>query len=745
MKLRSFWNRWVVFASFSTLATLPVAGQQDAGGGPVFKSESRLVLVDAVVADKKGNYIHDLTQKDFKVFEDNNEQEIKSFSFQADPKSPLNGKKQYMVLFFDNSSMQMGDQMVARKAATQFIDTNAGPQRYMAIVNFGGSMKVVQNFTADAERLKKVAQGISIPQMGINNGTGLEGTGVLGGLEDDLTARSEVLAIRALARGMAGIPGRKILVFLSAGFPVTQTLLSEISAAVDACNKANVAIYPIDVRGLVAAEAHDPASQILLASRDAQSTGALIASLLSAQWFQHGGGGGGGVGGGGGHSGGGSTGGGSTGGGSTGGSHGSTGGTGSGSGGSHSGGGGSTPTNPGPGIYNPNANNPLFNPRNLLTLPDTFTNQSVMHMLADGTGGFMIYNTNDLLGALQKIAAEQNEYYLMGYTPPDPTDGACHTLKVKVSRPGVVVRARSGYCNVKPVDLLSGKPAEKELEARVSGSAPGSVKATMSTPYFYSSPNTARVDVAIELPGDALEFVKQKGKLHMAMNVLGIAYKTDGTVAARFSDTLDLDAQDKKAAQNFQTQPLHYEDQFDIAPGKYTLKVVFKSGEESFGKLEAPLNVDPYDGKTMAMSGVALSQNVKPVGQLDAAQDEALLQGKTSLIAQGMQIVPTGTSQFKKGSTVVAYLEVYDPSLADAKPPGVGVRLRVLDRKTGEQKEDSGLVNMAKAIQPGNAMIPVGLRLPTDKLAAGAYRLELSAADTAGHKAGVRSTDFDLE
>jgi VWFA-related protein len=128
MKLRSFWNRWVVFASFSTLATLPVAGQQDAGGGPVFKSESRLVLVDAVVADKKGNYIHDLTQKDFKVFEDNNEQEIKSFSFQADPKSPLNGKKQYMVLFFDNSSMQMGDQMVARKAATQFIDTNAGPQ-----------------------------------------------------------------------------------------------------------------------------------------------------------------------------------------------------------------------------------------------------------------------------------------------------------------------------------------------------------------------------------------------------------------------------------------------------------------------------------------------------------------------------------------------------------------------------------------------------------------------------------------
>ena len=40
-------------------------------GGPTIKAESRLVLVDAVVTDKKGSYVHDLTQNDFKVFEDN--------------------------------------------------------------------------------------------------------------------------------------------------------------------------------------------------------------------------------------------------------------------------------------------------------------------------------------------------------------------------------------------------------------------------------------------------------------------------------------------------------------------------------------------------------------------------------------------------------------------------------------------------------------------------------------------------
>ena len=52
--------------------------QSDAGG--TIKVETRLVLVDTIVTDKKGNYITDLQQKDFKVLEDDKEQPVKSFS-----------------------------------------------------------------------------------------------------------------------------------------------------------------------------------------------------------------------------------------------------------------------------------------------------------------------------------------------------------------------------------------------------------------------------------------------------------------------------------------------------------------------------------------------------------------------------------------------------------------------------------------------------------------------------------------
>jgi hypothetical protein len=111
------------------------ARAQDANAqapGSVIKAETRVVLVDAVVTDKKGNYVQDLEQKDFRVWEDNKEQAVTSFSFEANPNSPNNNQQHYMVLLFDNATMDFGDQARARQAAAQFIDANAGPNRLMA-------------------------------------------------------------------------------------------------------------------------------------------------------------------------------------------------------------------------------------------------------------------------------------------------------------------------------------------------------------------------------------------------------------------------------------------------------------------------------------------------------------------------------------------------------------------------------------------------------------------------------------
>src|SRR6202167_4593438 len=124
---------------FLELCSNPVAHAQqraaaDGADIGVIRTETRLVLVDTVVTDKKGGYVRDLAQKDFKVWEDGKEQSVTSFSFEESTGSS-NPKPRYLVLFFDNSTMDIGDQARARDAAAKFIDAHAGPDHLIALAD----------------------------------------------------------------------------------------------------------------------------------------------------------------------------------------------------------------------------------------------------------------------------------------------------------------------------------------------------------------------------------------------------------------------------------------------------------------------------------------------------------------------------------------------------------------------------------------------------------------------------------
>src|SRR5579863_4763793 len=81
---------------------------------PVLRAESRVVRVDVIVTDKKGNYIHDLTAKDFHVFDNNQEQPIVNFSYGTASTSTGAPERRYLVLFFDDSTMELADQVRAQ-------------------------------------------------------------------------------------------------------------------------------------------------------------------------------------------------------------------------------------------------------------------------------------------------------------------------------------------------------------------------------------------------------------------------------------------------------------------------------------------------------------------------------------------------------------------------------------------------------------------------------------------------------
>jgi VWFA-related protein len=764
-------------------AAPPQQNAAEAQSNVVIRKESRLVLVDTVVTDKKGQYVRDLKQSDFKVYEDNREQAISSFSSGSDPAIQARGEKRYLILFFDNSTMQTPDQIQARNAANQFIAANADADHLMAVVDFGGALRIVQNFTANADLLRSAVAGVKSSSVNPNANVpdvqpvtvASTGLSSLSNAEADFGARSVLLAVRSLAKNLRTVPGRKMLVLFSGGFALNPENQSELTATIDACNKSNVAIYALDARGLVGGlpggsarlNTGDGASEVAnngaheTSNTEKPRTGRpqlMLASFsTSAEPDPQRPGGGGGAGGSGGAGGGrGSTGG-------TGGAggRGSTGGTGptGGTGGKGTNGGtpGGTGTGAGrgtggtgvgtaPRASSPyNFNSPYNQPRTIVPPfpPSASTNQQILAMLAEGTGGFTIFNTNDLLGGLQRIGREQSEFYILGYVPNDTPEGSCHTLKVKLSRGGTNVRSRSGYCNVRTGNTLEGKPVEKQLESRASGAQGGSIHGGMQAPYFYTSANVARVNLAMEIPADAVHFNKDKGKYNANLNVLGIAYRADGSVGARFTDTVNLNL-DKDEWKQFTQNPYRYQNQFDASPGTYKLTVVLSAGGDAFGKFETPLQIDAYDGKHFSLGGVVLTDNAQRVGDIPSSLDAVLLEDRTPLVVQGLQVMPSGTNRFKRDENVIVYSEIYEPLLTSTSPPKIGLGYRILDRGSRKEVMFTGVVAADAFIQKGNPVVPVGLKVNVKDLAPGAYCLVLQAVDAAGNKAPNRTVDFDV-
>jgi VWFA-related protein len=69
-----------------------------------------------------------------------------------------------------------------------------------------------------------------------------------------------------------------------------------------------------------------------------------------------------------------------------------------------------------------------------------------LKMLAENTDGMWVQGNNDLDVGLKRIANDLSSYYLLGYYSSNAKlDGKFHTIKVRVKRPGVEVRARKGY------------------------------------------------------------------------------------------------------------------------------------------------------------------------------------------------------------------------------------------------------------------------------------------------------------
>ena len=231
----------------------------------------RRVIIDVMVRDASGKPVHGLTASDFSITEDKAPQSVLSFDvydfatqsisrgpnapplppgvFENIPNTPERGPLYVMLLDLVNT--EKTDQMIARQQVLKFIKSKPAGVRFAVFVTTD-KLYLAQGFTEDKDLLYAALDPkhpmTHVPKvflMGQNNGYNDPYTAV-----DMLTHIGEYLD---------GIPGRKNLIWVAGTFPLaigaqegdSAYWATDVKAEMNALAQAEVAVFPIDVAGVV--------------------------------------------------------------------------------------------------------------------------------------------------------------------------------------------------------------------------------------------------------------------------------------------------------------------------------------------------------------------------------------------------------------------------------------------------------------------------------------------------------------
>src|SRR5215469_14365719 len=577
------------------------SGQQ---GSFTMKVNAELVLTNVVALDAKTHeFVRDLKQSDFTIYENGKQQQIATFDFQSvEMATPLNeatisglaagangpGAKaavvarpedrnhRLIVMFFDLTSMQPEDLDRSVEAARDFLKTKMAPADLVALVSLGDTLKVDQDFTADKDALTK--------EVGIYNGT--EGQGFAQGagsnsnqVEDttaytpdeseynDLNTDRELFALRAISRSLERIGEKKSLLYFSGG--ISRDGIenqASLRAAINAAVRANLAIYSVDTRGLQAISPLGDASTGSLRGTGGYNGGALLNNMNS----------------------------------------------------------------------------------NLAT-------QEVMATLSTDTGGKAFFDSNDFAPAFAQVQRDTSAYYAIGFHSTNPArDGKYRKLTIKINRSGVKLEYRPGY--YAPADFKhSGREdRERELDDQLASDLPATdVALYLDAMYFRLDEGRFFVPVSLIVPGSQIPFVKGGDKDKATLDIIGAVIDEVKHPIGRARETVKLNLDPSLQARQ---KNIQYTTSFNLPPGKYHLKFVVRENQTGrMGSFEADITLPEMKKVPLKMSSIVLASKRQ-------ASKEQKSQNQNPLIRGGQEYVPNISHVLRQDQHMYLVYEVYSPA-----------------------------------------------------------------------------------
>jgi VWFA-related protein len=527
------------------------AQQPEAPQSPAIKTTVDEVVLDFIVRDKKGKPITDIKPEDVTVTDNGAKQEITSFRLvrgaeaitSSGAATALDPLRQIRLVTLAFESMDEPDRRKrARMAAVDLVKGEQGTNVFYSVVMIQSRLMAIQQFTSDREALTRAIDrataGLSMTKLlpvsdsikaelkktvSVAPATDTAGTQAIQARLSSIMlemlrmdaaistedARMSITALQSLVQGLQTMPGRKSILFFTAGMTVPPELDVPFNNLKGLANRANVTFYSVDTRGVMAGYTSDT-RDVTTGGLNSEATAALNKTATSL----------------------------------------------------------GTTVNRKEGAVTKDeitgSDDAERSGRKNVQLP--------IRDLAESTGGFLVGESNDLRGPLRQVNEEVSSYYELTYNPGIKNyDGSFRKLKVDAGRKDLIIHARNGYFALPPQARAAGMlPYEMPLLKAISdGAVLADVPFRSAAILLQPKAEATDVSVLVEVPLAGLQPkndpAQSKQAIHFSLGAL--VKNSKGEVVQKLSRDRSLFVTaDQLKMGNFiekMTVP--------ISPGTYTL------------------------------------------------------------------------------------------------------------------------------------------------------------------------------
>jgi VWFA-related protein len=366
--------------------------------------------------------------------------------------------------------------------------------------------------------------------------------------------------------------------------------------------------------------------------------------------------------------------------------------------------------------------------------------QESLITLAQETGGLAIVRTNDLAGGLTRVERDTSRYYVLGYiSDAAKSPGRFRKIEVKVTKPGLKVRARRGYV---PADLKSpGRLADvkpgtsRALAAALTNAVPVSdVPFRVWAAPFKTQGSKASVALAVEIDGSTLKYREENGRFLEDLELSIVAADHDGKVRGSDRQTMNLKLKPETHRIMTSGGGVRLLSRIELPPARYQIRVgVHESNGGAVGSVPIDLEVPDYSKAQLAMSGLVLSSTSAP--RLVTMKPDPQLK-------DALPLPPVAVRSFNAADTVHLFAEVYARAAKTARDVDLVVTVREArrDGATVFTRRETIPVNSGQGVQTS----PHRTDLPLRDIKAGDYIVRVEASSRIGEHRAVREVPFSV-